>query len=68
MLFRSVQLIDTADAVARQTARLAADIDSAVDAAAPPPLHAWSSGDPRVLAAFARRWLNLHVDVRDMDC
>jgi glutamate racemase len=64
-----VQLIDTADAVARQTARLATEIDAHVDdeAASPAP-HAWSSGDPRVLAAFARRWLGLHVDVQDMRC
>ena len=68
-----VELIDTADAVARQTARLAADLDPAPVGAThapsdPPPLRAWSSGDPAVLAAFARRWLNLHVDVQDMRC
>ena len=68
-----VQLIDTADAVARQTARLAAGIDARIDAvavsdAAPCALRAWSSGDPRGLAAFARRWLNLQVDVQDMSC
>ena len=66
-----VRLVDTADAVARQTARLAADITPADDASPDlesPALRAWSSAAPEVLAAFARRWLNLHVDVQDMRC
>ena len=66
-----VRLVDTADAVARQTARLAADIAPADDASSDlesPALRAWSSAAPEVLAAFARRWLNLHVDVQDMRC
>jgi glutamate racemase len=76
-----VQLIDTAEAVARQTARLAAElaVDTQDDRLAgggagpsatneSPPLRAWSSGSPEVLAAFARRWLNLRVDVQDMRC
>jgi len=66
-----VQLVDTADAVARQTARLAADIAGAVTppaGAAAPALRAWSSGAPAVLAAFARRWLGRDVDVQDMRC
>jgi len=73
-----VQLIDTADAVARQTARLAAELRQgrgdrdparpASPAAPPPALRAWSSGTPTVLGAFARRWLALDVDVQDMHC
>jgi glutamate racemase len=78
-----VRLVDTADAVARQTARVAAEVDERVElavaaAAEPPPsgaafadgpaLQAFSSGDPDVLAGFARRWLAWRVDVRAMDC
>jgi glutamate racemase len=75
-----VRLVDTADAVARQTARLAAGIDvriDAADSAAPPAAapafgnglaRAFSSGDPQVLARFARRWLDWRVDVQPMDC
>ena len=66
-----VRLVDTADAVARQTARLAADIAPSDDASPDfesPALRAWSSAAPEVLAAFARRWLNLHVDVQEMRC
>jgi len=33
-----------------------------------PPLRAWSSGSPHVLANFAQRWLDLRVDVQDMHC
>ncbi len=67
-----VQLVDTAQAVARQTARFADELvargeaDAKVEAA--PALRAWSSGSPQVLASFARRWLGLHVDVQDMRC
>jgi len=63
-----VQLIDTADAVARQTARLASELPhEIVDAdACVPTLRAWSTGSPEVLAAFARRWLGLDVDVQPM--
>jgi glutamate racemase len=67
-----VRLIDTAEAVARQTARLAADLDggdeSEASASGPVPLRAWSSGDARGFAAFAKRWLGVDVDVRPMDC
>jgi glutamate racemase len=67
-----VQLVDTADAVARQTARFAVELvergeaDAGLDTR--PPLRAWSSGSPQVLASFARRWLDLRVDVQAMDC
>ena len=67
-----VRLVDTAEAIARQTARFADELiergeaDARADAA--PALRAWSSGSPHVLADFARRWLDLHVDVRDMAC
>jgi glutamate racemase len=76
-----VQLIDTAEAVARQTARLASELTAGIEsdplareAALPPasiptpPLRAWSSGSPEVLAAFAHRWLGLRVEVQDMRC
>ena len=67
-----VQLVDTADAIARQTARFAdelvakGDADEAPDVR--PALRAWSSGSPHVLANFAQRWLDLRVDVQDMHC
>jgi glutamate racemase len=67
-----VQLVDTADAVARQTARFADDLvergAADANAAAEPALRAWSSGSPQVLAAFAHRWLALRVAVQDMRC
>jgi len=67
-----VQWVDTADAIARQTARFAAEFvergqaDAIVDA--PPALRAWSSGSPEVLASFARRWLELPLHVQEMHC
>jgi glutamate racemase len=75
-----VRLVDTADAVARQTARLAADLrplaasalaqDHATNPApsSAPTLRAWSSGVPEVLQQFAQRWLGLRVNVAAMDC
>jgi glutamate racemase len=67
-----VRLVDTAEAIARQTARFADDLveRGAADpaSAARPGLRAWSSGSPHVLANFARRWLDLRVDVQDMRC
>ncbi len=67
-----VRLIDTAEAIARQTARFADDLvergEADADASIAPTLRAWSSGSPQVLANFARRWLDLRVDVQDMHC
>ena len=67
-----VQLVDTADAVARQTARFADELVARGEVDAPgadsPALRAWSSGSPEVLAAFAHRWLALRVSVNDMRC
>ena len=77
-----VRLIDTADAVARQTARLAADLRPALDAgeatgagSAPPAasleapaLRAWSSGAPDVLGTFVQRWMGLTIPVQPMAC
>ena len=67
-----VRLVDTADAIASQTARFASELvdrgDAEVDVAAEPALRAWSSGSPQVLASFAKRWLDLRVDVQDMHC
>jgi glutamate racemase len=67
-----VQLVDTAEAIARQTARFAGDLvdrgEADADASLTPALRAWSSGSPHVLANFARRWLDLRADVQDMNC
>ena len=67
-----VELIDTAEAIARQTARFADDLvergEAQAGASPAPAPRAWSSGSPHVLANFARRWLALDVDVRDMHC
>jgi glutamate racemase len=67
-----VQLIDTAEAIARQTARFADDLvergAAVADVSHEPALRAWSSGSPHVLANFAQRWLDLRVDVQDMHC
>ena len=67
-----VQLVDTAEAIARQTGRFASELvergEADADAALAPPLRMWSSGSPHVLANFARRWLDLRVDVQDMHC
>ena len=67
-----VQLVDTAEAIARQTARFAGELVERGEADASesvePPLRAWSSGSPHVLADFAQRWLGLRVDVQDMRC
>lgn len=60
-----VALVDTADAVARQTARLAADIGTS--GVPLHPVRAWASGDRAHLQSFARRWLALDIDVRPMD-
>jgi glutamate racemase len=67
-----VQLVDTADAVARQTARFADELvergEAEADAARPSVLRAWSSGSPHVLESFARRWLGAQVDAHEMRC
>jgi glutamate racemase len=67
-----VHLVDTAEAIARQTARFATDLvergEADADAADEPALRAWSSGSPHVLASFAQRWLDLRVAVQDMHC
>ena len=67
-----VQLVDTAEAIARQTARFADDLVDRGEADATASLEsacrAWSSGSPEVLARFAQRWLDLRVDVQDMHC
>jgi glutamate racemase len=79
-----VRLVDTADAVARQTARLAAGLrpamrdrgDGSLDrdaAPAAPPLpspwlRAWSSGAPDVLRTFVQRRMALDISVQPMAC
>jgi len=67
-----VQLVDTAEAIARRTARFADELvgrgEAAAGGAQAPGLRAWSSGSPQVLQSFARRWLGLQVDVQDMRC
>jgi len=71
-----VTLLDTTEAVARQTERLAARATPVTagepgrttaridDASAKGGLRAWSSGDPIILAGFASRWLGLELDVQ----
>jgi len=49
-----VPLVDTADAVARHTAALAASLPARAHASA---VRLWSSGDPAALETFAARWL-----------
>jgi glutamate racemase len=61
-----VTLVDTADAIARQTSRLASGLALALPASPAVPLRAWSSGDPRILQAFAGRWLGMDLDVQTM--
>jgi hypothetical protein len=70
-----VQLVDTADAIARQTARFAGELVEggeadahAVEAVQAPPLLQARSGSPHVLANFAQRWLDLRLAVQDMRC
>jgi len=75
-----VRLIDTADAIARQTARLAADLRPGQDAGdaagtegaatleAAPWLRAWSSGAPGALGTFVQRWMGLTIPVQPMAC
>ena len=68
-----VRLVDTAEAIARQTARFADELVDArrgrrVEPTSRRALRAWSSGSPQVLANFAQRWLGLRVDVQDMRC
>lgn len=67
-----VQLVDTAEAIARQTARFADELvvrgEAHGNVQVEPAWRAWSSGAPRVLADFSRRWLDLPVDVQDMRC
>jgi glutamate racemase len=57
-----VALVDTAEAVARHTATLAARLPDA--AAELPPLQLWSSGEPAQLSAFTRRWLAWDVEAK----
>ncbi len=67
-----VQLVDTAEAIARQTGRFASELiergEADADVAVAPQLRMWSSGSPHVLASFAQRWLDLRMDVQDMHC
>jgi glutamate racemase len=63
-----VTLIDTADAVARRTADLAARLggSGAESAADTPPTQLWSSGDAALLADVARRWLRFPTEARPL--
>ena len=70
-----VHLLDTGDAVARQTARLAAGLAASASALASTSasttpvvarLCAYSSGEPGVLSRFARRWLGVDLHVQPM--
>jgi glutamate racemase len=59
-----VVMVDTAQAVARHTATLAARLADSAPAPALPPLQLWSSGDPAQLSAFTRRWLEWEVEAK----
>jgi glutamate racemase len=66
----AVEVIDTAAAVAEQTARLCALRASANQERAEishSQIRLWSSGDPRHLAQVARAWLDLDVTVSSLD-
>jgi glutamate racemase len=61
-----VALVDTAEAVARQSARLAASLPAcpaAQTADGPSPIRLWTSGDPSQLRSFALRWLGFEGPV-----
>lgn len=58
-----VQLIDTAEAVARRTQSLCAQLPAAASATTPPNL-LWTTGDVAGLARIARRWLDFDCEVR----
>ena len=57
-----VEIIDTADAVARRAAHLALPME--VDGPAAGACEFWTSGEPDVLSAFAQRWLGWTLDAR----
>ncbi len=63
-----VRLVDTAEAVARRTAELALQgaAGARSESGAPPVARTWlwTTGDPRLLAAVADKWLGLHCDVQ----
>jgi len=60
-----VTLIDTADAVARQAARLSSELEPAHETPGKA-LRAWSSGEPGDVARFAQRWLGMALGVQPM--
>lgn len=65
-----VQLIDTADAVARRVQQLLGLADGAPQACAglpPAPLRLLSTGDPAALQAAARRWLQADASAQALD-
>ncbi|HEX4509416.1 MAG TPA: glutamate racemase [Burkholderiaceae bacterium] len=61
-----VTLLDTAEAVARQTARLAGPTRRAHPPTMPARLRAWSSGDPAILAGFMSRWLHTSPEIEPL--
>ncbi|RZL01898.1 MAG: glutamate racemase [Rubrivivax sp.] len=57
-----VRIIDTAEAVARQTARVCASLSPAAEGALPS-TRLWTTGSAPHLAHVAERWLDLKADV-----
>jgi len=56
-----VRIIDTAEAVARQTQRVCAGLPP-LSSHAPPSTRLWTTGDPLHLAQVAEHWLGLKTD------
>ncbi len=56
-----VMIVDTADAVARHTARACEARHGQLKASEPPRTRLWTSGDPALLSAIAHSWLQLNV-------
>lgn len=65
-----VQIIDTADAVARQAARVCANpmtgLGDARTSSTPAQLQFWTSGDPVHLTTVTGNWLNLHIQAHPL--
>lgn len=68
-LGEAVQLVDTAEAVARQTARLGQALVPTPDAPRKETrglTELWSSADPALLAQVAQRWLGLQAQINKL--
>ncbi|MDE2400838.1 MAG: glutamate racemase [Burkholderiales bacterium] len=65
----SVHLVDTAEAVARHTARIAAKLECENKASPTPSIQLWTSGQASHLSAVAQNWLQwpLHAESLPLD-